>query len=810
MFFYWGYAIAFWFGGKLISEDVKNSFTNKVWTGGDVVIVFFSGKTPRAPRALWPPLLHVLSFTRSLPTVIMGLFGVGQVFPAIDAVRVGRSAAGRVYPILKLASNIEPMLQDTSDLDPTLLPASYPTVALTPQAAAAVRNVQSLSLNNVTFCYPARPSITVLNSVSINLTIGQKIAFVGSSGSGKSTIISLLMRFYDPQFGSVLLNGIDVKTMPVMHLRSVFGYVGQEPVVFGMSVRKNLLYGFPDQNGYTPSQAEIENACARAQVLQFINSLPLQFDTLCGSGGSQISGGQKQRIAIARALLRKPQVLLLDEATSALDNESEALVQQTIDSLGDISTISVAHRLSTIRNSHRIFVMNTGRVVEQGDHAQLMAIPNGAYAHLVHLQSAVGTAADAQSSLKAAVKVPAAAASKAKASPLITSQKSPSDGAPAAVDAGAEDVDEAAEIKKRQEEIGKTFKVPLARLLSLVDGEKIWFIPGLIGAAMQGSNMPLSGVFMANTLGYFYNPDKTEMQAGVYRYALWFVLLGVGTAVGTLLSSGSWKRIEHALVMNVRRLCFEKFMHQDIAFFDHPAHSPGTFHMSHVARHASCAASCFPPYAPSRQAHRRALHVVAQDVATGRLDHGAAAAGACPVTCHISCLRLRRDVALTGAVCHHRRPLLRFCCIVEALARHAGNNSLHGLWRRLEHRRHARRRIRREERRSRVAAHRQRGRPKHPHLAQLRRPGLGAPALHVSQHGTALAPSCDGHQTGHILRRQPGHAVPLLRPRVLVRNQADDRRRTGLCRHAQGHPLRHFCCVGHGRSVRLHARHQRG
>ena len=509
----------------------------------------------------------------------MGLFGVGQVFPAVDAVRVGRSAAGRVYPILKLASSIEPMLQDTSDIDPTLLPASYPTAVLTQQAEAAISNAQSLTLSNVTFSYPARPSITVLDSVNISFKKGQKIAFVGSSGSGKSTIISLLMRFYDPQSGCVLLNGVDVRTMPVMRLRSVFGYVGQEPVVFGMSVRNNLLYGFPDESGYTPSQADIENACARAQVLQFINSLPLQFDTLCGSGGSQISGGQKQRIAIARALLRRPQVLLLDEATSALDNESEALVQQTIDSLGDISTISVAHRLSTIRNSHRIFVMNTGRVVEEGNHTELMAIPNGAYAHLVHLQAAVGTAVSAQSSLAPSAKVPSAAAAKAKSSPLITSQKSPQiEGARASGGAGTEETDEAAEIKKRQEEIGKTYKVPLARLLSLVDGEKIWFIPGLIGAAMQGSNMPLSGVFMANTLGYFYNPDRSEMQAGVYRYALWFVLLGVGTAIGTLLSSGSWKRIEHVLVMNVRRLCFEKFMHQDIAFFDHPAHSPGQFH----------------------------------------------------------------------------------------------------------------------------------------------------------------------------------------------------------------------------------------
>ncbi len=506
----------------------------------------------------------------------MGLFGVGQVFPAVDAVRSGRAAASRVYPILKLPSTIEPMLQDTSDIDPTLLPASFPTVDLTPQAAAAVGAVKSLSLNSVTFCYPARPGVTVLDGVSINLNIGQKIAFVGSSGSGKSTIISLLMRFYDPQSGSVLLNGIDVRTMPVMQLRRVFGYVGQEPVVFGMSVRQNLLYGFPDPSGYTPSQADIESACARAQVLQFISSLPLQFDTLCGSGGSQISGGQKQRIAIARALLRRPQILLLDEATSALDNESEALVQQTIDSLGDISTISVAHRLSTIRNSDKIFVMHTGRVVEQGNHEELMAIPGGSYANLVHLQSAMAEAGSDAASTKTSTKVPAAAAAaKAKSSPLVTSQKSPADAVAVADGTSKADDDEDAAIKKRQEEIGKTYKVPFSRLMSLADGEKIWFIPGIIGAAMQGSNMPLSGVFMADTLSYFYNPDKAEMEAGVYRYALWFVLLGVGTCIGTILSSGSFKRIEHVLVMNVRSVCFEKFMHQDISFFDDPAHSPG-------------------------------------------------------------------------------------------------------------------------------------------------------------------------------------------------------------------------------------------
>jgi ATP-binding cassette subfamily B (MDR/TAP) protein 1 len=218
--------------------------------------------------------------------------------------------------------------------------------------------------------------------------------------------------------------------------------------------------------------------------------------------------------------------------------------------------------------------MNAGRVVEQGSHEQLMAIPDGSYAHLVHLQSSMAAAGNDAAPGKTSVKASSTAASQAKASPLLTSQKS-STAAAAVSGSESPEEDEAAAIKKRQEEIGKTYKVPFSRLLSLVDGEKKWFVPGLIGAAMQGSNMPLSGVFMADTLSYFYNPVKSEMEAGVFRYALWFVLLGVGTCIGTVLSSGSWKRIENVLVMNVRSLCFEKFMHQDISFFDDPAHSPG-------------------------------------------------------------------------------------------------------------------------------------------------------------------------------------------------------------------------------------------
>lgn len=211
----------------------------------------------------------------------------------------------------------------------------------------------------------------------------QTLALVGESGSGKSTVISLIERFYDPDDGRVLLDGIDVKRLKLSWLRQQLGLVSQEPILFNETIRANIAYGKQGQ----ATEEEIILATKLANADNFISSLPGGYNTLVGERGMQLSGGQKQRIAIARAILKNPKILLLDEATSALDAESEHVVQDALDRvMVNRTTIIVAHRLATIKGANIIAVMKNGVIVEKGGHEVLMEIKDGAYASLMAIQ----------------------------------------------------------------------------------------------------------------------------------------------------------------------------------------------------------------------------------------------------------------------------------------------------------------------------------------------------------------------------------------------------------------------------------------
>lgn len=239
-----------------------------------------------------------------------------------------------------------------------------------------------VNFDAVSFSYPQRKEIQVLNSISFTCQPGQTTALVGSSGAGKSTISSLLLRFYDPSAGRILFDDQDITTIQLENLRSYIAIVPQEVILFGGTIKENILYGKPDA-----SDEEVNEAAKKANALDFISSFPEKMETLVGDRGIQLSGGQKQRIAIARAVLKDPKILILDEATSALDSESERLVQDALDKLmvGRTSFV-IAHRLSTIKNADTILVLDNGQIVEQGTHDELIANASGTYYKLNNLQ----------------------------------------------------------------------------------------------------------------------------------------------------------------------------------------------------------------------------------------------------------------------------------------------------------------------------------------------------------------------------------------------------------------------------------------
>ena len=239
----------------------------------------------------------------------------------------------------------------------------------------------AIAFDGVRFAYPSRPGVSALNGVSLTVQPGETVALVGPSGAGKTTVLQLLQRFYDPQEGRITLDGIDLRTMARHDFRRALALVPQDPMIFAASARDNIRFGRPDA-----TDAEVEAAARAAAAHEFIAALPEGYDSFLGERGVMLSGGQKQRIAIARAILRDAPVLLLDEATSALDAESERLVQAAVDHLSQgRTTLVVAHRLATVKRADRIVVFEDGQIVAQGTHEALVA-EGGLYARLARLQ----------------------------------------------------------------------------------------------------------------------------------------------------------------------------------------------------------------------------------------------------------------------------------------------------------------------------------------------------------------------------------------------------------------------------------------
>jgi ABC-type multidrug transport system fused ATPase/permease subunit len=349
--------------GKALKEVVSVAIQSARYRGIFISFIIF---------ALFGGIVAVGWYGATL--VQSGALSVGELFAFVFYTSfIGFSIAG--------LGDIFTQIQRSIGASERVLEILYHQDEAEPEAARLSLS-GAISFEYVSFAYPSRKDYQVLEDLNFTISAGEKVALVGQSGSGKSTIINLLMRFYPIQHGLIKVDGRDVNEFNLTAYRHTLGVVPQEVILFGGSIMENIRYGRP---GSTDEQ--VREAARKANALEFIEGFPEKFETLVGERGVKLSGGQRQRIAIARAILKDPVILILDEATSSLDAHSEVLVQEALEKLMEgRTTIIIAHRLSTIKKVDRIFVIQQGKLAEMGSHAELTRLNNGIYSNLLKLQ----------------------------------------------------------------------------------------------------------------------------------------------------------------------------------------------------------------------------------------------------------------------------------------------------------------------------------------------------------------------------------------------------------------------------------------
>lgn len=522
------YGLAIWFGATLIAEK-KN-------TGGEVLNVIIS--------------------------VLAGSMSLGQASPCLTAFAAGRAAAFKMFDTI----NRKPVID------------AYDT------SGKILEDIQGdIELRDVYFSYPARPDEPIFSGFSLSIPRGSTAALVGHSGSGKSTVISLIERFYDPQAGEVLIDGINLKEFQLKWIREKIGLVSQEPVLFTASIKDNIAYG--------KSEATIEEIRAAAELAnaaKFIDKLPKGLDTMVGEHGTQLSGGQKQRIAIARAILKDPRILLLDEATSALDAESERIVQEALDRIMiNRTTVIVAHRLSTVRNADMIAVIHRGKMVEKGPHSELIRDSEGAYSQLIRLQEVnKDIEKDVDIKDKSSITMESARQSSSQRMSFRRSISRGSSGLGNSsrhsiqVSFGVPTVLTVSETAMAEPDVAtqeaseKPPEVPLRRIAYLNKPEIPVLVVGAISAVINGAILPMFGIVISSVIKIFYEPPH-ELRKDSRFWALIFVVLGAASLMAYPARSYFFGVAGCKLIARIRSMCFEKVVHMEVGWFDEPEHSSG-------------------------------------------------------------------------------------------------------------------------------------------------------------------------------------------------------------------------------------------
>ncbi|CAJ1946870.1 unnamed protein product [Sphenostylis stenocarpa] len=439
-----------------------------------------------------------------------------------------------------------------------------------------------VEFKHVNFVYPSRPDSVILKDFCLRVPAGKTVALVGGSGSGKSTVISLLQRFYDPVEGEIRVDGVAIDRLQLKWLRSQMGLVSQEPALFATSIKENILFGREEA-----TEEEVVEAAKASNAHNFISQLPQGYDTQVGERGVQMSGGQKQRIAIARAIIKKPRILLLDEATSALDSESERVVQEALDKAAvGRTTIIIAHRLSTIRNADVIAVMQSGKIMEMGSHHELIQNDNGLYTSLVRLQQATNEKEDTlfhplpPSSLSSIANKDIHSTSSRRLS--LVSQSSSVNSIPRVVvgGGGGDDV---------VEEVVEDKKLPLPsfrRLLALNIPEWKQACLGCLNAVLFGAIQPVYAFAMGSVISVYFLSDHDEIKKKTRIYSLCFVGLAVFSLVVNILQHYSFAYMGEYLTKRIRERMLSKILTFEVGWFDQDENSTGAV-CSRLAKEAN-------------------------------------------------------------------------------------------------------------------------------------------------------------------------------------------------------------------------------
>ncbi|GAA5883526.1 hypothetical protein JCM16303_005465 [Sporobolomyces ruberrimus] len=546
---YSSYALAFYYGTTLILQGHADA--------GSIVNVFFS--------------------------ILIGAFSLAMLAPNLQSFASGAGAATEIFATIDRV----PVIDSSSN------------EGIKPEKVEG-----TIELSNLDFIYPARPSVQVLYGFSGIFPRGKMTALVGGSGSGKSTIIGLIERFYDPVAGSIKLDGIEIKDLNVGWLRHQIGLVSQEPTLFATTVAGNIEHGLIGSKFENESPEErrrrVIDAATQANAHGFIEALPHGYDTQIGERGMLLSGGQKQRIAIARAIISDPAILLLDEATSALDTASETIVQDALDrASAGRTTICIAHRLSTIKDADQIIVLTAGHILESAmtnsegtAHNLLLKNAEGPYSKLVNAQkvreqkeeAALDSASLSSSEEKEKAPVPGEA-TRAEIDRMAANEKPQFENLKRSGTGRSQASDAAAEQRNRDVEANAPkphgFIYLIIRLFKLNGRPTILpYTLAFSAAVLSGCVYPVFGIVFGGALSVFATPTDTDagrsdLRSGGDRYALYAFIIAIVATIGIVVQNWLFGATAERLAAKLRLNTFRAILRQDIAYFDRDENSTG-------------------------------------------------------------------------------------------------------------------------------------------------------------------------------------------------------------------------------------------